>query len=170
MVLAQKGAGLSRFRRELFLFADGRSSGNAGMVAPVVLGVELGAIVPGFPFLFGKFVQHLPLVIEDVGVFTKNEIKNGLQDAHERNLTGGRGGVKSRARVGADVDNIEAFVFRNLGLIALKVAEASVRRLFKSIFIGVRRLANFEALAAVLEFERIGFLGCVFADPCEGAA
>ncbi len=41
------------------------------MIAPVVLGIELCALVPGVPFFFREFVRNMAFVIENIWIFTK---------------------------------------------------------------------------------------------------
>lgn len=55
------------------------SSRGAGVIPPVVLRIQLGAIVPGIPFLFGEFVHDLTLFIENVGIFAKKKICNAFE-------------------------------------------------------------------------------------------
>ncbi len=60
-----------------------RAGRHTSMVAPIVLGVEFGALMPGVPLLLGKFVRDIAFVIKNVWRFSEQKVADGFKNAHE---------------------------------------------------------------------------------------
>ena len=65
------------------------------MIAPVVLGIASGFVLPVFPCTAGKLVADIALIIENIGIFSEKKTQNAIHSSHNLLLTE-KDGMKRR--------------------------------------------------------------------------